>query len=207
MKRVIAFVLLGLLIYAGGFVTFYGIREVASVKLDTPQELNDSIRVGNTVKDTIGSMTGKLGVEYYQSSFLGVKFGKEFERHFYVIPFGETPNFMLVAVTKPEDIEALDNFDPNIGFPFSGRIADMDRKQHNDLIYFLISRPKLIGTEFNPYNNEIIAANRITPYIIEVRDIDNPDYTALFAGAAMLIVGGGFTVLLIKNIVREKNSY
>lgn len=206
MKRVIAFVILGLLIYAGGFVTVYGALDIAA-GLGTPHALGSNIHSGLIINDKLGSVAGKLGVENFRSSFLGVEFGEPTARHYFVIPAGDTQNFMLIAVTDPDDVEAIENVNSGGDFSFTGRIVDMDPSIRNKMIEFIVNNPHLVNGENQVYTIEIIAANHTVPYIIEVRDFGNPDYLPLIVGAAMLVIGGGLAALLIVKIVRERSGY
>lgn len=206
MKRIIAFVLLGLLVYAGGFVIVYAAEDI-SVSESVPQFFSGNLHSG-TIEGRIQKSIDKLGTKTYQDTLLGIPIGEKITQHIYVIPVGdsETPNYMLLAVTEPADIEAVENLTSE-GFRFTGVAMEMERETKTELKNFLIDRPRLIGTENNPYSNEIAANNRITPYMIRVCEIGKADYTSLWVGIAMCAVGIGLAALLILKIVRERSGY
>ncbi len=206
MKRIIAFVFLGLLIYAGGFVTVYGAMEL-SAEQGIPHTLSENINSGFIIEDTLSSVAGKLGTEEVRSSFLGVEFGDAVIRHYYVIPVGEKPNYMLIAVTDPDDVAAIEKVNSGGEFAFTGRTVEMDNKAREKMIAFFVNNPHLVDGENKVYTIKIIALNRTIPYIIEVRNNGDSDYTAIIAGAAMLVVGIGLAVMLIVRIVRERSGY
>lgn len=207
MKRIIAFVLLGLLIYAGGFVIVYSLREI-NVITSVPQPITGNLRDGGTAEGKIRKTIAKLGTKTYQETLLGLPIGEKITQYYYIIPVSdsETPNYMLLAVSDPADIEAVGNL-PSGEFKFTGISVSMDREWKNKLIEYLKENPKLTGMETNPYTDEIAANNRITPYIIKVCEIGNPDYTPIWVGLAMCVVGIGLAALLALKIFREKSGY
>lgn len=208
MKRIIAFVFLGLLIYAGILVIIFGVDDIVS-SLSTPVTLDSYISVGNTVDDTLDTVIGKLSTKTIRSSILGTLFKDPIVRHYYIIPVGEEPNYMVIAVTDPDDVEAIENIKSGGGFPFTGRIYNMDYDVRENLTYYLMDNPHLIGekAENQVYIIEMLARGRIAPYVINVCDIGPPNYTTLIIGVILFIVGAGLAALLIVKIVREKTGY
>lgn len=208
MKRIIAFVFLGLLIYASIFVIVYGVDDIVS-SLSAPVTLDSYISVGNTVDDTLDTVTGKLSTKTFKSGVWGTLFKDPIVRHYYVIPVGEQPNYMVIAVTDPDDVEAIENIKSGGDFPFTGRIYEMDYDVRENLTYYLISNPRLIGekAENQIYIIEMLARSRIAPYMIDVCDIGPPSYATLIIGVILFIVGAGLAALLIVKIIREKTGY
>lgn len=208
MKRIIAFVFLGLLIYAGILVIIFGVDDIVS-SLSTPVTLDSYISVGNTVDDTLDTVIGKLSTKTIRSSILGTLFKDPIVRYYYIIPVGEEPNYMVIAVTDPDDVEAIENIKSGGDFPFTGRIYGMDHDVRENLTYYLMANPHLIGekAENQVYIIELLARGRIAPYVINVCDIGPPNYATLIIGVILFIVGAGLAALLIVKIVREKTGY
>lgn len=208
MKRIIALVFLGLLIYASIFVIVYGVDDVVS-SLSTPVTLDGYISVGNTVDDTLDTVIGHLSTKNIRNGILGTLFNDPIVRHYYVIPIGKEPNYMVIAVTDPDDVEAIENIKSGGEFPLTGRIYEMDYNVREDLTHYLMANPHLIGekAENQVYIIEMLARGRIAPYVIDVCDIGPPNYATLIIGAALFILGAGLAALLIVKIVREKTGY
>lgn len=206
MKRIIAFVFLGLLIYAGVFVIVYGARDIA-VNTSTPVPMSGVFHNGEMVRGTVGRYIGVLDSRKIQDKLLGIPIGEPITQNLYIITTGnpEKPNYMLLAVSG-DDIADAEKM-PGEQFSFTGLVVDMDVMTMGDLAAFLVNYPKLIDAENAVYTSEIIAHNRITPYVITVCEPGNPDYTSLIIGIAMCAVGLGLAALLALKIFRERSGY
>ena len=206
MKRIIAFVFLGLLIYAGIFVTIYAVGEYM-ILLNDPITLEMTFQDGLPIEDKIVQQSGYLGKRTTQAELLGVPFGKKTVTYFYVIPIGEKPNYMLIGVTDPKDIEAVENVSEKEPFKFTGTLKSMHRSIYNSLNSYLVNNPKLINAENKFYNVDTIAENHITAYVIYVGELKSRDPVPIIVGAAMILLGAGLAALLTVKIVRERTGY
>lgn len=206
MKRIIAFVFLGILIYAGIFTIIYGVREY-NVSVCNPITLENTLRSGLVITDSISEQYGVLGKKINQNTLFGIPIGKETATYFYIVSYGDSPKFFLIGVTDPEDIEAIENASPGNEFNFTGVLQSMDPVVSVRLREFLADNPGLVGHPTAVYSTEAIAAAHVTEYAVYVRDIKGPDAVPIIVGAAMLLVGGGLAALLIVRIVSERTGY
>lgn len=206
MKRIIAFVFLGILIYAGIYVAVYGIREYY-VSQDVPITLEMPLGNGLTIKDSVSEQFGKIRKKTNQAKLFGIPIAEETTTYYYAIAIGDHPDYLLLAVTKPEDIEALENVSKNREFSFTGVLQEMDNLNYVTMIDYLSSHPDLIGLETSLYIVQTTVTSHISKYVIYVRDIDEPDAVPIIAGAAMILVGAGLAALLTVKIVRERTGY
>lgn len=132
MKRIITFVLLGLLIYAGGFVIFYSCRDIltnTTVPVDIRSVPPDSLHDGMTVEGSIYQVIGravdaeayseKIGREVdtetyrmisravYAETYWDNLFSKGTAQYYYAFPYEGSGKFVLLAVSDKEDLEAI----------------------------------------------------------------------------------------------------
>lgn len=206
MKRIIAFVFLGLVIYAGVFIMIYGIGEFG-VDMNEPITLEMTLRDSMPIKGKIGEQFGLLGKKKSTPTLFGIPVGETAVTYFYVMPIGDSLDYMLIAVTDPEDKEAVENVSPGNEFSFTGIVRSMDPKTSEDLRFYLIDHPDLIGQETSFYILQTAAAAHVVNYVIYVQDLKDPDPAPIIAGAAMIFVGAGLAALLIVKIVRERTGY
>lgn len=206
MKRIIAFVFLGILIYAGIFVIIYGVREY-SVSAYKPVTLDSPLRDGLVITDKISGQYGVLGQKTNRNTLFGIPIGKETVTYFYIVSYGDSPKFFLIGVTAPEDIEAIENASPGNEFSFTGVLQSMDLTASTKLRTFLKDNLALAGAPAAVYNTEAIASAHIIDYAVYVRDIKGPDAVPIIVGAVIFLAGGGLAALLIVRIVRERTGY
>lgn len=206
MKRIIAFVFLGILIYAGIYVAVYGISEY-QVSQDVPITLEMPLEHGLTIKDSVSEQFGKIRQKTNQAKLFGIPIAEETTTYFYAIAIGDHPDYLLLAVTKPEDIEALENASKDSEFSFTGVLQAMDRPTYEAMIGYLYAHLDLIGLESSLYIVETSVTSHISKYVIYVRDIGKPDTVPIIAGAAMFLVGAGLAALLIIRIAGERTGY
>lgn len=212
MKRIIAFVLLGLVIYAGGFILVHGIENAMKYSNDIthdfnvmkPDDFGNNILVEGSVTELreyylSENSPGDRISEMYKDppKIFGIPIGKQkrVKRYFAEVGYAEKEDdkiFCIITFVE-EDIEQADNVLKNGGtIEFSGIIKDSDMinaKNNNPLIN-------------NPDSN-------IIPYVILVMDTDelfNP-LPVIIAGTVLLAVGGGGVLLLILRIKHEKEGY
>ena len=212
MKRVIAFVLLGLMIYAGGFILVYGIGNALEYSSDTTHDFNamkpDDFGHNVLVEGSVsylkeyylseGSPGDKISEMYADPpKIFGIPIGKQKRVKRYLAEVGYTEKkedkiFCIIAFCE-EDIEQADNTLKNgTAVEFSGIIKDSDiinAKNNNMFIN-------------NPDSN-------IIPYVIYVADTDELFNTlpTVIVGAVLLLVGAGGATLLIIRIKHEREGY
>lgn len=206
MKRIIAFVFLGILIYAGIFVFVYGVGEYVTAAKE-PISLSMTLHDGLPIEDKVDHQYGMLGKKTNQTTLLGIPIGNPTITYFYIISIGDHPDYLLLAVTDPEDINAIENAAKGNEFKFTGVLKNMNPSTSVLLRDFLFNHPVLIGTETLPYGAEIVAARHIKEYVIYVCDLKGPDAVPVIVGAAIFLVGAGLAALLIVRIVRERTGY
>ena len=117
MKRIIAFVLLGLLIYAGGFVIYYAAIDLKinnSVPTDLESIRPNSVHTGLVAEGNVYQVLDVVYTDKHQPKLLGIPFGEAKVRYFYALPFGASDKFMLISASEQEDIEALERLKTDI---------------------------------------------------------------------------------------------
>ena len=221
MKRVIAFVFLGLLIYAGGFVIYYAavdLRLNNSVPVDLeyiqPQNINTGLVAGGNVYQVIEEVYTKK----HQPTLFGIPFGETVTQHFYALPLGTSGKFMLISASDEKDIEALELLktdkprergknDPVLEvYGVMEETAPLENKRLKE--FFLYDRPELIGYSADyPYRLETVADNHVVPFTFYIKHLRGADYVPLIVGIAMCVVGLGLAALLIFKIKREREDY
>lgn len=212
MKRIIAFVLLGLVLYAGGFVLIVGLQSAMEYSNDRVLDFNEmdyrdfkeNMRVEGSVDElreyylSEGSPGDNVDEMYIESpSLFGIPLGKprRVKRYLAEVGYAEEKSekrFCIIAFCD-ENIEQADNAYENGGtVEFSGIIKSSDMinaKNNNPLIR-------------NPDTSVI-------PYVIYVMNTDelfNPLPT-IIVGAALILIGAAGTAILIFRIKREKEGY
>lgn len=213
MKRIIAFVLLGLMIYAGGFALYFGIYDMLKYNDTTVYNFNSmntgNFRAGILVEGhtsylrkyeldmySPGDSTQEIFTE--QPRILGIPVGKQKHMKRYLMEVGYAEKHadkqFCIIMFPEEDIERVDAALLREGEPveFSGIVKDssMINAKNNNLF---IKNP----------NSDII------PYIIYVTD-DTARYEyipAVIVGAVLILFGGGGAYLLFRRIKSEKEGY
>lgn len=206
MKRIIMFVLFGIIIYAGIFVTVYGTREYMT-SMNEPGSLEMTLRDSEPISGRIDTQCGLVGKKTNRSTLFGIPFGEETVTYFYAVPIGEAPMYLLFAVTDPEDIEAVENVSSTNEFSFTGIVKTLDNDASIRLRSYLMNNPDLIGQEQSLYVLQTAAAAHVAGYAVYVQKLKEPDPVPIIAGAAMILVGAGLAVLLTVRIVRERTGY
>lgn len=220
MKRIIAFVLLGLLIYAGGFVIYYAYMDLKT-NVSVPTDINNitpaGVHTGLVVDGSVYQVLDEIRTETVQPKLFGIPVGEEIEQHFYVLPLRTSQMYMLIAVSDKQDLEIIKKiktFSPKERDPDApsleiiGIAEEISPFDQTELKYYLMAHLNLIGI-----NNDLVrpmetmVANHIVPYTIYVKHPSGADYVPLIVGIAMCVVGIGLTVLLIVRIKREKEYY
>ncbi len=221
MKRVIAFVFLGLLIYAGGFVIYYSYTDL-KINVTVPTDISnitpEGVHTGLVVDGSVYQVLDEIRTETVQPKLFGIPVGKEIEQHYYVLPLGTSQMYMLIAVSDERDLEMIERIkttDPKERDPEApaleivGVAEEIPPLDQTELRSYLMSRLDLIGIDDAAFvrPNETLVVNHIVPYTIFVKHPSGADYVPLIVGISMCVVGIGLTVLLIVRIKREKEYY
>lgn len=227
MKSVIAFVLLGLLTYAGAVFLFSGIYngmtdagEPLPLKDISPEGYYDGLKVDAEIYQTVGELgtTRKI-----PNKFFGVEIGEPRVEHYYIIPVGEVQNdlskqkYMLIGASSKEDLAVLKELTVRLPRPvtnasdkaclkFVGIMTEMSYAQRQEVQWVMSDRTDLITVGLGLPNIAYID-NHICPYTLYIRRSSGGSLPAIIAGAALTVAGmGGITLLLIKKH-REKSGY
>lgn len=221
MKRIIAFVFLGLLIYAGGFVIYYSFRDLiinTTVPADISTITPEGFYTGLMVDGSVYQVLDEIRTETVQPKLLGIPVGKAIKQHYYVLPLGTSQKYMLLAVSDERDLEMIEQIktkkpkerDPEApALEIVGVAEEIPPLDQTELKYYLMAHLDLIGIGDDVFvrPNETLVANHVVPYIIYVKHPGSADYVPLIIGIAMCVVGIGLVVLLIVRIKREKEYY
>lgn len=235
MKRILAFVLLGLLIYAGGFVIFYSCRDLlinsttpVDLKNVSPSRLSDGMTVKGSIYQVIGRaypveaygeiVGGAVFTETHGENFLS----KGTKQYFFALPYESSDRFVLLAISDKKDLDTIKQLltnKPHVyadgapGLDIYGVVGNMQPAQKSALTQFLIARPEALGIESGTdlyshmYTMDLLANNRIAPYVIYVKHNRGADIVPLIIGIAMCAAGILLIILLVKRIKDEKESY
>lgn len=222
MKRIIAFVLLGLCVYAGGFVIYYSYLDL---KLNTavPTDI-DNIPEGGYYSGMVvsGSIYQVIGKEMFTESVRTNSFGRETMRHYFNLPIGAQQRYMMIAATNKDDLEAIKKLcipepreraegDPSLNF--IGVVGEMPPQRISSFSQHLCNYPNLIGYDIGSglegitFINEAAAKNRIVPFIIYIQHPKGVNYIPLIVGIVMCVGSVTAVILLIRRIKDEKEGY
>lgn len=212
MKRIIAFVLLGLAIYAGGFALVAGIQSAMEYSNKRIHDFNKmdagdfrkNIRVEGNISKlrkyylSEGSPGDSIDEMYIDAPRLfGIPLGnpRRVKRYLAEVGYAEEQSekkFCIIAFCD-ENIERADNAYTN-GEPveFSGIIKNSDM--------------------INAKNNNPFIANpdkSVIPYVIYVMDTNGlyDSLPAIIVGAALIFIGASGAAILFFRIKREKEGY
>lgn len=218
-KRIFAFVLILLLVYGGGYVFFYGMKQYmlySGAERDFNYMSAGELQSKLNVKGNVETVTSLLDTEYTSSDFLGIPI-KAGERKYYALPIGyqeekKYQQYCVIAVTKNEDIEAIEKLlkgaptplDPNAPrFEFRGIVIDITEDMLKRLTNYLWD---VYDTEFDIYHKNV--KKNIVPYVIFVKNGGEDNYLLpIIAGGAIAVIGAGLFVLLAINTYRRKHMY
>lgn len=227
MKSVIAFVLLGLLTYAGAVFLFSGISngmadagEPLPLKDISPESYHDDLKVDAEIFQTVGELST---VRRVPNKFFGVEIGEPRLIHYYIIPVGEVQKdlskqkYMLIGASSEEDLAVLEELTVRLPRPitdaydktrlkFVGIMTEMSYAQRQEVQLVMADRTDLISVGLRLPNIAYID-NHICPYTLYIRRSSGGSLPAVIAGAAMTIVGVGGIILLLIKKHREKSGY
>ncbi len=221
MKRIIAFVLLGLLIYAGGYVIYYASVDIR-INTAVAKDLND-LNVNNThtwtvVEGSVYQVMLEYDIKTTQPTFFGIPYGDPIEQHYFILPLGKSYMYMGIAVSDKHDLEIIrqlkipeprERAEGDLTLEIRGVADEMPKETLTNLKAFLINNFDLLGGGRTVLDipTEPEVAHHIIPYIIHVRHTSGNEHVPLIIGIAMCLVGIGLAVLLIIRIKSEREGY
>lgn len=226
MKYIVAYVLFGLVAYAGVSLLFSGIRQ-AGVSVQKPIPLSSISREGYTsgmaVSAKINQQLGKLrSTTTTRLELFGIEFGEPVVQYYYVIPAGAVTEpseqrYMLLCVTTDEDVAALDGlYSPELlaagdsaGEPLEceGVLTKMETSLVDKLIYYLMNNGHLVGWSRYFDTTDTYCYNHISQYTFYVHRNKGGEALPIIIGAALTAVGAGGIVLLAVKKHRESTGY
>lgn len=226
MKRIIAFVLFALMIYAGGFFVVYGFNELKMAN-SRPIPLNmlasDTLVNGQIVSGTVYQQVLFIKEDTIQPSVLNIPIGEPKERRFYLVPLKyeekmEDTRYYVVCLSSPESIERMEELATSIpkpetgeGLEFFGVALEMAPDLRNDIFYELVSRGALVGiTEITQNPTRTYYDNRIIRWTVFERtgvDTERNSIVTIVIGAVLILGGAVPAVILGIKIYREKHWY
>lgn len=209
-KRIIAFVTLALLVYAGGYVVVYGLKEYfkfsgpeRSLNSMQPRELQNNMRVKGTLDEGFKVIT-KLGEQDVTAEILGFPIGGRHRRIFYLLLLNseeEDDKRLYCAVAAEDDdaarLEELQNGGTE-PFEFTGFSLDISDDIREALTGYL---QKIYTTDYDIYLPNV--GKYIIPYIIYVMDNDPDCMVPIAAGGAAALVGAAAIALLARNTYKK----
>lgn len=233
MKYIIAFVLLGLVTYAGVFLLISGIKQ--SFENNRSPIMMTSVprqqyTKGMAVSAQIDRQHGKMGfITTARRKIFNIEYGEPIVQHYYVIPAGKVLSppeqyYMLICVSNDEDIKALDALYSEKLRPIGsvtplecrGVLAEMDPPFVERLSELLVYNGQLIKDEelveilgdpalaMPTYTN---GYNHVCQYIFYVQHNNGSEIPLITAGAALTVVGAGCIALLAVKKHRESSGY
>ncbi|MDE7229375.1 MAG: hypothetical protein K2N56_02740 [Oscillospiraceae bacterium] len=220
MKRIIAFVLLGLLIYAGAYIIYYAASEM-KIKNAVPIDINN-INSGNVhtwtiVEGSIYQVMKEYKTEKTQPKMFGVPYGEPIEKHYYILPLGTSYMYIMLEASDEQDLEIIEQM--RVVSPreyVSGGITldvrcvaeRMPKKDFDEVKTVFMKDTTLLGERpLVDYISEPDVTHHIIPYVLHIRHPQGDEHIPLAIGIAVCVVGVGLTVLLILRIKGEREGY
>lgn len=216
-KRILAFVLLAILVYCGGYVGVYGVRNYfqysgAERNYNTlqPGEYQDLLNVNGSLDGT-KRVTHFIFTENVRREILGIPIGKQLQRKYYILLLNpaedkEQHRYCVIASTDPDDIKQLDALESGVAtdLEFRGIMHDMPLAIHDIVTERL---QEIYDTDFNIYNHKKVE-KYIVPYTIYImHGEDDGLLVPIIAGGAAALIGAAGFVLLAVNTYRKNHRY
>lgn len=220
MKKIIAFVLFALMIYAGGYFVVYGFNELGMANSrPLPLEMISSgaVHSGDVVAGKIYQQVKYLGDEIVQPEILNIPIGKTVKRRLYLVPLryekkAEDMRYYVVSLSDPASIEKMEAMavtmpapESGDGLEISGVAKDISNNEKTLAYMTLTTRTGLVGVDGllrNPLAEYYY--NRIIPYTVCERSGFDASWVAVAVGAALILAGIGLSILLGLKIRRER---
>lgn len=220
MKRIIAFVIFALMIYAGGFFVacgLDGLETANSYPIYLDKIDSDPLQSGQRVTGTVYQQVKCIDTDIVRQEAFGIEFGKPVERRFYLVPLkyeekAENMKYYVVCLSTPESIEQMEKLgvllpqpESGDGLEFMGVAYEMSPDMRKKVYGVLTTRVSLVGVDGflrNPLADYYYA--RIIPWTVYERRNYGTEWAAIAVGAALIIGGIVPSVLLGLKIHRER---
>ena len=228
-KRILAFVLLLIMAYAGVYMVIYGVERYmlySGTERDFNMMSASELQSDLNVKGNIETVTRRLYTESVASEIMGITVGKA-KRYYYVMPIGYEEDFddqqyCVIAVSSPDDITAVEKLmknkpaplDPNAPrFEFRGIALDMSNEVYQRFKTYLEDEytDDEVGVGEFDIHDIIFGANvdhNLVPYVIYVKSKNDENFMLpVSIGGACIVLGVGLFILLAINTYRKKHMY
>lgn len=219
-KRIIAFVFLLLIIYAGGYFTIYEARQYfmysgaeRDFNMMSPGELQNNLNI----KGSIETVTKLLYTGEPATGLFGITL-RDSRPHYYAMPLGyesepKNQQYCIIVTSGKKNVEALESIrkkspvppDSNAArFEFRAIVKDMDTETYLLLQNYLWT---VYDTEFNLYAHTNVRRN-ISPYIIAVKgSADSDPLLPIIAGACAVLAGMVLLIILAVSTYKKIHKY
>lgn len=220
-KRIIAFVLLVILAYAGVYMVIYGTERYVlysgterNFNTMSAQELQPNLNI----KGSIETVMKMLYSENVSSDILGIPIGST-TRYYYVMPIGYQKNikqqqYCLIAVSDPDDVAAVEKLmkdepvplDPNAPqFEFRGIALNTTTGMYLMFKDYLQKYYYVPEKDFLSYPK---VDNNLIPYTIHVKGKNEGSFTLpIIIGGVCAVLGVGLFILLAIRTYRKAHMY
>ncbi len=221
MKRIIAFVLFALMIYAGGYFAAFGLNEL-TVASSYPVSLDnvgsDTLHNKDMVSGTVYQQVKCLGTETVRQEVFGIEYGKPIEQRFYLVPYkyekkAENTKYYVVCLSNPESIEQMENLgvlmpkpESGDGVEVNGIVFEITPEMRTKAYGALVSNPELVGADgFLRNPTRTYYENHILSWTVYERTSFDLAWITFIIGIALLLGGIIPTVILGIKIYRERH--
>jgi len=221
MKRIIAFVLFALMIYAGGYFIVYGFSELKianTYPFPLERVSSGTLHNGNMLRGKVFQQVACIGKDTIRPEILHVPVGKPIERRFYLVPLRyeeEEKNlrYYTVCVSGEESIAQMEKLsvllpkpESGDGFEIKGVAQEITIDMKSQAYGVLSTRTQLVGVDGflrNPMPNYYY--ERIIPWTVYERRNFGTEWVLIAVGAALFL--GGIIPALILGIKIYRERY
>ena len=228
-KRILAFVLLLLLAYAGVYMVIYGVERYMlfsgperDLDLMSASELQPQLNV----KGNIETVTQLLHAETVTSDIFGIPIGSA-KRYYYAVPIGysedhDKQRYCTIAVSGNDDISAVEKLmkdepvplDPNApSYELRGLALDTPNVVYQKFKTYLEDEytNDEVGADGFDIHDIIFGANvdyNLVPYTIFVKSkSDDKSVLPISIGGACAVLGVGLFILLAIRTYKKAHMY
>ena len=228
-KRILAFVLLIILAYAGVYMVIYGAERYmlfSGTERDFDLMSASELQPQLNIKGSIETVTQLVHTETVTSDIFGIPIGRA-TRYYYVVPIGysedyDKQQYCTIAVSGNDAISAVEKLmkekpvplDPNAPrYEFRGLALDTPNEVYMKFKAYLEDEytDDEIGAEEFDIHEILFGADvtyNLVPYTIYVKSKnDDKSILPIGIGAACAVLGVGLFILLAINTHRKKHMY
>ena len=220
-KRIFLFVLLALVITAGGFITYFGTVDYLLFSGPTRNfnyMADGDLKNDMLIEGDIETVVRMIGTEHVSHEVLGFPIGRSETRYYYAMPLTyhidiDRQRYCVIAVTGEDNKKALDALmksapvdrDPSAPrFMFKALVMDMMPATYTALTDYL---HEVYDTEFNIYAHKSVKKN-IVQYTLYVQSgNERGGIEPIIVGGTMILGGIALMVLLGVLIHRKNHRY